>query len=205
MLNLKHHFLLISFLPFVAIHLSLYLSFQDGLLISCNPYVEGCYSISKVARQPSSIIFFKVTLSISALLLFFIWEKIFKSDLYKTHIFFGKLGSISLIIYIIALGNDGFLYEFMRRFGVFIFYMITLYLQWIYTFAQTKLLVLSTHRVLFLKILAYLQIMIFIFSLPFFLIIKNDGYIENIIEWWISLTITIWFFINFIYYKKNDQ
>lgn len=205
MLNLKHHFLLISFLPFVAIHLSLYLSFQDGLLISCNPYVEGCYSISKVARQPSSIIFFKVTLSISALLLFFIWEKIFKSDLYKTHIFFGKLGSISLIIYIIALGNDGFLYEFMRRFGVFIFYMITLYLQWIYTFAQTKLLVLSTHRVLFLKILAYLQIMIFIFSLPFFLIIKNDGYIENIIEWWVSLTITIWFFINFIYYKKNDQ
>ena len=205
MLNLKHHFLLISFLPFVAIHLSLYLSFQDGLLISCNPYVEGCYSISKVARQPSSIIFFKVTLSISALLLFFIWEKIFKSDLYKTHIFYGKLGSISLIIYILALGNDGLLYEFMRRFGVFIFYMITLYLQWIYTFAQTKLIVVSTHRVIFLKILAYLQIMIFIFSLPFFLIIKNDGYIENIIEWWISLTITIWFFINFIYYKKNDQ
>ena len=146
-----------------------------------------------------------MTLSISAFLLFFIWEKIFKSDLYKTHIFYGKLGSISLIIYILALGNDGLLYEFMRRFGVFIFYMITLYLQWIYTFAQTKLIVVSTHRVIFLKILAYLQIMIFIFSLPFFLIIKNDGYIENIIEWWISLTITIWFFINFIYYKKNDQ
>tara|TARA_B100000242_G_scaffold283538_1_gene245906 strand:- start:50 stop:667 length:618 start_codon:yes stop_codon:yes gene_type:complete len=205
MLNLKYHFLLISILPFVAIHLSLFLSFQDGFLISCNPYIEGCYSISKVARQPSSIIIFKVTLSISAFLLFFIWEKIFKNDLYKNHIFLGKLGSISLIIYILALGNDGLLYEFMRKFGVFIFYMNTLYLQWIYTFAQTKLLVLSTYRVFFLKILAYLQIMIFIFSLPFFLIIKNDGYIENIIEWWVSLTITIWFFINFIYYKKYDQ
>ena len=125
--------------------------------------------------------------------------------MYKNHIFLGKLGSISLIIYILALGNDGLLYEFMRKFGVFIFYMNTLYLQWIYTFAQTKLLVLSTYRVFFLKILAYLQIMIFIFSLPFFLIIKNDGYIENIIEWWVSLTITIWFFINFIYYKKYDQ
>ena len=93
----------------------------------------------------------------------------------------------------------------MRRFGVFIFYMTTLYLQSIYTFTQTKLLALSAHRMIFLKLLAFLQIMVFVFSLPFFLIIKNDRYIENIIEWWISLTITIWFFINFIYYKKNDR
>ena len=205
MLNLKYHYLLISLLPFIAIHVSLFLSFQNDLLIACNPYIEGCYSISKVARQPSSIYFFKVLLLISSFLLYFIWEKIFISNLYQTHIFFGKLGSISLIIYILALGNDGFIYEFMRRFGVFIFYMTTLYLQSIYTFTQTKLLVLSAHRMIFLKLLAFLQIMVFVFSLPFFLIIKNDRYIENIIEWWISLTITIWFFINFIYYKKNDR
>ena len=205
MLNLKYHYLLISLLPFIAIHVSLFLSFQNDLLIACNPYIEGCYSISKVARQPSSIYFFKVLLLISSFLLYFIWEKIFISNLYQTHIFFGKLGSISLIIYILALGNDGILYEFMRRFGVFIFYMTTLYLQSIYTFTQTKLLVLSAHRMIFLKLLAFLQIMVFVFSLPFFLIIKNDRHIENIIEWWISLTITIWFFINFIYYKKNDR
>ena len=168
MLNLKYHFLLISLLPFAAIHLSLFLSFQDGLLISCNPYIDGCYSISKVARQPSSISIFKVTLSISAFLLFFIWEKIFSRGLYKIYIFFGKVGSICLIIYILALGNDGFIYEFMRRFGVFIFYMTTINLQWIYTFTQTKPIALSTHRMIFLKLIVYLQIMIFIFSIPFF-------------------------------------
>ena len=61
MLNLKYHLFLVSLLPFIAIHLSLILSIQNDFLDFCNPYIDGCYSISRAARQPSSIIIFKIT------------------------------------------------------------------------------------------------------------------------------------------------
>ena len=103
-----------------------------------------------------------------------------------------------------ALGGEGFLYELMRRFGVFIFYIFTLISQWVFTL-NTQLI----ERKFFLKnflinIIVFLQFLAFLLAIPFFLFVKNYGYIENIIEWWITLLITLWFFINFIYYKKND-
>ena len=58
MFKLKFHLLLVSIIPFIAIHLSFILSVQNEYLALCNPYIDGCYSISRVARQPSSIIIF---------------------------------------------------------------------------------------------------------------------------------------------------
>ena len=60
MLNLRYHLFLVSLLPFIAIHLSLILSIQNDFLDFCNPYIDGCYSISRAARQPYSIIIFKI-------------------------------------------------------------------------------------------------------------------------------------------------
>ena len=204
MIKLKYHLLLVSIIPFIAIHLSFILSVQNEYLSLCNPYIDGCYSISRVARQPSSIIIFKVLMLISALFLFFLWPKLFKPNYNKMLILIGRLGSLFLIAYIVALGEEGFFYEIMRRFGVFIFYIFTLISQWVFTF-NTQI----RKRRFFLKnflinIIVLFQFLSFLLAIPFFLFIKNYGYIENIIEWWITLLITLWFFINFIYYKKND-
>ena len=204
MFKLKYHLLLISIIPFIAIHLSIILSVQNEYLSLCNPYIDGCYSISRVARHPSSIIIFKVLMLISALLLFFLWPKLFKPNYNKMLILIGRLGSLFLIAYIVALGEEGFFYEIMRRFGVFIFYIFTLISQWVFTF-NTQI----RKRRFFLKnflinIIVFLQFLAFLLSIPFFIFVKNYGYIENIIEWWITLLIALWFFVNFIYYKKND-
>ena len=80
MFKLKYHLLFVSIIPFIAIHLSFILSVQNEYLALCNPYIDGCYSISRVARQPSSIIIFKVLMLISALFLFFLWPKLFKPN-----------------------------------------------------------------------------------------------------------------------------
>ena len=204
MFKLKYHLLLVSIIPFIAIHLSFILSVQNEYLSLCNPYIDGCYSISRVARQPSSIIIFKVLMLISALFLFFLWPKLFKPNYNKMLILIGRLGSLFLIAYIVALGEEGFFYEIMRRFGVFIFYIFTLISQWTFTF-NTQI----RKRRFFLKnflinIIVFLQLLAFLLAIPFFIFFKSYGYIENIIEWWITLLITLWFFINFIYYKKND-
>ena len=204
MFKLKYHLLLVSIIPFIAIHLSFILSVQNEYLSLCNPYIDGCYSISRAARQPSSIIIFKVLMLISALFLFFLWPRLFKPNYNKLLILIGRVGSLFLIAYIVALGEEGFFYEIMRRFGVFIFYIFTLISQWTFTF-NTQI----RKRRFFLKnflinIIVFLQLLAFLLAIPFFIFFKNYGYIENIIEWWITLLITLWFFINFIYYKKND-
>ena len=204
MFKLKFHLLLVSIIPFIAIHLSFILSVQNEYLALCNPYIDGCYSISRVARQPSSIIIFKVLILVSALSLFFLWPRLFKPKHNKTLILIGRIGSLFLIAYIVALGEEGFLYELMRRFGVFIFYVFTLISQWVFTFnAEIRKERFFVYN-FFINIIVYIQFLTFLVAIPFFLFIKNYGYIENIIEWWITLLITLWFFINFIYYKKND-
>ena len=204
MFKLKYHLLLVSIIPFIAIHLSFILSVQNEYLSLCNPYIDGCYSISRVARQPSSIIIFKVLMLVSALSLFFLWPRLFKPKHNKTLILIGRIGSLFLIAYIVALGEEGFLYELMRRFGVFIFYVFTLISQWFFTFnAEIRKGRFFVNN-FFINIIVYIQFLTFLVAIPFFLFIKNYGFIENIIEWWITLLITLWFFINFIYYKKND-
>ena len=204
MFKLKYHLLLVSIIPFIAIHLSFILSVQNEYLSLCNPYIDGCYSISRVARQPSSIIIFKVLMLISALLLFFLWPKLFKPNYNKMLILIGRLGSLFLIAYIVALGEEGFFYEIMRRFGVFIFYIFTLISQWVFTFSTQMRIRRFFLKNFLINIIVFLQFLAFLLAIPFFLFAKNYGYIENIIEWWITLLITLWFFINFIYYKKND-
>ena len=204
MLKLKYHLLLVSIIPFIAIHLSFILSVQNEYLTLCNPYIDGCYSISRVARQPSSIIIFKILMLVSAFSLFFLWPRLFKSNYNKILIFIGRIGPLFLIAYIVALGEEGFLYELMRRFGVFIFYIFTLISQWVFTLNVDLRKKRFIDKIFLMNIIVYLQILAFLVAIPFFLFIKNYSYIENIIEWWITLFITLWFFINFIYYKKND-
>jgi len=204
MFKLKYHLLLVSIIPFIAIHLSFILSVQNEYLSLCNPYIDGCYSISRAARQPSSIIIFKVLMLISALFLFFLWPRLFKPNYNKILIFIGRVGSLFLIAYIVALGEEGFFYEIMRRFGVFIFYIFTLISQWVFTFSTQMRIRRFFLKNFLINIIVFLQLLAFLLAIPFFIFFKNYGYIENIIEWWITLLITLWFFINFIYYKKND-
>ena len=204
MFKLKFHLLLVSIIPFIAIHLSFILSVQNEYLSLCNPYIDGCYSISRVARQPSSIIIFKILMLISAFFLFFLWPRLFKPNYNKLLILIGRLGSLFLIAYIVALGEEGFFYEIMRRFGVFIFYIFTLISQWVFTFSTQMRIRRFFLKNFLINIIVFLQLLAFLLAIPFFIFFKNYGYIENIIEWWITLLITLWFFINFIYYKKND-
>ena len=204
MLKLKYHLLLVAIFPFIAIHISFILSVQSEYLTLCNPYIDGCYSISRVARQPSSIIIFKILMLISAFSLFFLWPRLFKPNYNKILILIGRIGSLFLIVYIVALGEEGFLYELMRRFGVFIFYIFTLISQWVFTLNVDSRKIRFLDKIFLINIITFFQILAFFVAIPFFLFIENHSYIENIIEWWITLLITLWFFINFIYCRKND-
>ena len=196
MLNLRFHSFLIFLIPVIAIHVSFFLSTSIGTLDLCNPYIDGCLSISRSSRQPISILFFKVLMIVSGILLFFIWPRILKKSDNSTFKFIGQIGSIFLIIYVIALGNDGDVSRFMRQYGVFIFYLSTLSSQWYYSFYM---------KINSLKLISYWQIVATIASIPFYIYLKNDSAFENIFEWWLSLSINVWFLMYFIYLSNHEE
>ena len=205
MISLKSHLLLVFILSFLAIHIPLLLSTVNEYLEVCNPYFDGCFSISRSSRQPVSIFIFKPLMIISALSLYFLWPRLLNKNYKRIFIYICQIVSLFLIIYTFALVNDGNLYEIMRRYGIFIFYVFTLFSQWAYCFSFNPLnkKFFSRDRILFY--LSILQIIMFISSSPFYIYFKNDGHIENIYEWWITLSIIIWFFVNFLYYNYDDR
>ena len=205
MISLKYHLLIVFILSFLAIHIPLLLSTVNEYLEVCNPYLDGCFSISRSSRQPVSIFIFKPLMIISALSLYFLWPRLLNKNYKRIFIYIGQIGSLFLIIYTFALGNGGNLYEIMRRYGIFIFYVFTLFSQWAYCFSFNPInkKFFSRDRILFY--LSILQIIMFISSSPFYIYFKNDGHIENIYEWWITLSIIIWFFVNFLYYNYDDR
>lgn len=205
MINIRFHLFIVFILPFLAIHIPLIISISNGFLEACNPYLDGCFSISRSSRQPISIYVFKPLMILSAATLYFLWPRLFKKNYKRFFISLGQIGSIFLVIYTIALGYNGDFYELMRRYGIFIFYIFTLFSQWGYCFSIDtidKNFFSNKGRLLFL---CYFQILLFTCSVPFYIFLKNDGYIENIFEWWITLSIIIWFFLNFLYYSENDK
>ena len=205
MINIRFLLFIVFILPFLAIHIPLIISISNGFLEACNPYLDGCFSISRSSRQPISIYVFKPLMILSAATLYFLWPRLFKKNYKRFFISLGQIGSIFLVIYTIALGYNGDFYELMRRYGIFIFYIFTLFSQWGYCFSIDtidKNFFSNKGRLLFL---CYFQILLFTCSVPFYIFLKNDGYIENIFEWWITLSIIIWFFLNFLYYSENDK
>ena len=205
MISIRYHLLIVFILPFLAIHIPLFISIFNGFLETCNPYLNGCFSISRSSRQPISIIVFKPLMIISAVSLYFLWPRLFKENYKKLFIYLGQIGSIFLIIYTLALGFKGDFYELMRRYGIFIFYIFTLFSQWAYSFLENSMSKKFFFQKRSLLFLCYCQIAMFVTSIPFYIFLKNDGYIENIFEWWITLLIIIWFFFNFLYYSQNDK
>ena len=205
MINIRFHLFIVFILSFLAIHIPLIISISNEFLEACNPYLDGCFSISRSSRQPISIYVFKPLMILSAATLYFLWPRLFKKNYKRFFISLGQIGSIFLVIYTIALGYNGDFYELMRRYGIFIFYIFTLFSQWGYCFSIDtidKNFFSNKGRLLFL---CYFQILLFTCSVPFYIFLKNDGYIENIFEWWITLSIIIWFFLNFLYYSENDK
>ena len=65
---------------------------------------------------------------ISAFSYFFLWPRLFKPNYNKMLILIGRVGSLFLIAYIVALGEEGFLYELIEGLVFLFFIFLPLFL-----------------------------------------------------------------------------
>lgn len=182
--------------PLVGIHLAFIVGVDAGVLPACNPYVDGCASISATGRHPPGSLLFRAVMLPQSALLVFTWyfASLWLGQLgaaaraRRAVFWLGLLGALALIVYVTFLGTHGPTYEFMRRFGIYVYFIGTVFAQLTLSFAMPA----SRWRTVMRSTMA----------LPFLLglanfaqkaVLANPDRLENVIEWIVSLLMQLWF------------
>jgi hypothetical protein len=126
--------LLAGLLPLLATVVAYRLSIRLGLVPECNPFVEGCVSISRAARHDLPNILFRAMLLPAAVLQSLCWllcpawlrtlgapptrwERLLPA--------LGVAAGLFLVLYGSFLGTEGEGYRWMRRYGVVFYFGLT--------------------------------------------------------------------------------
>jgi hypothetical protein len=119
--------LVAGLLPFAASLMAWIVSTHAGAVPACNPFVDGCVSISRAARQEVSIAWFRALLLPAATLQALVWllqaqalhaiggDALRRSV--RALVLLGLLAGIALVTYGSFLGGDGAVYRWLRRYG----------------------------------------------------------------------------------------
>jgi hypothetical protein len=206
--------LLAGLLPIVAAHAAYLLNVHAGEAFPaefvCMPYLDGCVSISRAARSGSGLKLFQALMLPSALLLFLSWGYVrqWLADLQacstrqaRTIAALGMVGALFLVAYVTALGNEDEWYRWQRRYGVILYFggtaLAQLLLLWVLWPARARLAGGRIARpIATLAGLVGVQWALGVFSSIKRLIFDDPQLIdriENIIEWWYALPMSLGF------------
>lgn len=125
----------------LAVHASYLLAIGAARVPACVPYIDGCTSISATGRYPPASYLFKALMLPEAVLLMAFWllaaawlrlldsAEGLPQRRYRTVTVIGGIGAGALIVYVTFLGTHEPFYEFMRRFGIYFFFLGTVLAQ----------------------------------------------------------------------------
>ena len=100
----------------------------------CNPYFEGCVSVSRAVRSGPGLYWFKLVMLPLAICLpmawLFVrkWMRAVAPSMSRTRLWAFRLGvggAVALVFYVVFLGTDGEIYKWLRRYGVVFFFGFT--------------------------------------------------------------------------------
>lgn len=212
--------LVTGLMPIVAIHIALLVAIESAVIPACFPYFDGCASISATGRyEPASFIFKPAMMSEWTLLIFYwlfnvAWIRSLAHEAgrpAKTGTWiavFGCAGAVSLILYVTFLGTQAPFYEFMRRFGVYLYFLFSV-------IAQIMLArhTISLSRALQLTAVSRIgKAQLVLALIPFALgalntmlkaTLENPDPAENIIEWIFALLMHVYFLLTYFAWRET--
>ncbi len=212
--------LITGFAPMFAIHASYLIAIRYGVLPACIPYIEGCTSISATGRYPPSSFLFKSVMMPEAILMAAYWlfsvawlralsRAAGRGDKVGTSIaVFGIAGAVFLIVYVTFLGTQGPVYDFMRRFGVYLYFLFTVVAQLI--LVAKVMSVSSSLRIP--AVIAITKIQLAVTLIPFALgllnlvlkaVLEDAVATERIIEWIFALLMHSYFLLSYFSWRAT--
>lgn len=199
-------------------------SMQAGLAPACFPLTEGCVSISGSVRSVPVIYLFRaVMLPMSVVLFAFWWLNSIELSRYLTArttlrrwiLCLSLTGTAFLPLYVIFLGTDGPVYEFLRRLGIYVFFGATGIAQLLTTLALRSQIFTDNARLPFYDarhMALNIQFIFVVFMLlvgPLNLIqkqiLEDHRSVENIIEWNFGLLMFGWYVLQGLVFNNLIQ
>ena len=205
-------------IPVLAATLAYWLSARHGALPSCNPWLDGCTSISAAGRYPpGSYLFRAVQLPYAAVIVviwFFSreWLRTLCGDQQRQRIrvmyVSGVLAAVALIVYVTFLGTGEPIYQFMRRFGIYAYFLGTVVAQLMLSITlaayagnsgAVELRRISRH----MMVLAALPFVFGILNLVLKTSLDNAAAAQNRIEWIATLLMQTWFVLLYLAWRQT--
>ena len=212
--------LFISLVPLIGVHTAYLIAVDYGYLQPCIPYIDGCTSISGTGRYPPASFLFKaVEMAIAVALPVFWyfsvkWLRALAPDWHGHAVWSifvsGLVGAIALIVYVTFLGTKEPFYEFMRRFGIYLYFLGTVLAQLFLAISLRGVCRTMGDRVL----RRMSTVMLLMCLTPFALGLLNLAQkailpgetadaLENSIEWVASLMMQAYFAVVFFAWRRT--
>lgn len=206
--------------PIIAVHGSYLIGIRAGVLPACIPYIDGCTSISATGRySPASFLFKSVMMPEAILMAMYwlfsvAWLRSLERAAGRTANggtmvgVFGVAGAFFLIVYVTFLGTQGPVYDFMRRYGVYLYFLFTVIAQLI--LVARVLSVSSSLRIR--SVVTITKIQLTVALIPFALGILNlalkavlDDAVapERIIEWIFALLMHSYIVLSYFSWRST--
>ncbi len=211
--------LVAGLLPAIAALVAFALAVQAGLVPACNPFIDGCVSISRAARHDLPNHVFRALVLPAAALQALTWLSAAQTllalgggTLRRSAWMLGLIGvaaGIALVLYGSFLGTEGATYRWLRRYGTVVYFGGTCLAMLLYGRAlqglhATRPLQSAHAGAPTARKLPYDRVLLVLFALIVALGLGNaliamwadaalKERIENVTEWWGSLFITLAF------------
>lgn len=127
--------LFLALWPILIVHASYAVSIVEAHVLPCNPYWDGCTSISRAARYGSANHLFRAAMLPYALPLGLYWWLNQRWLLAlgdrgsRAMMITGWVGVLFMILYVTFLGTEGPTYQLMRRYGINVYFGATYFAQ----------------------------------------------------------------------------
>lgn len=209
---------LAGLVPFVAAHLVLFVSISRGYVEPCNPYLDGCMSISRAARYGLSNHLFQAIMLPYATLLAMYWLACRRwllesgdtpGPALRWMPWLGIVSASFLVLYATYLGSEGDFYRLMRRYGVTVYFSFNYLAQILLTkrmFAlrEAGLLMVpgwipGTKLALCVIVLA-----LGLANVAGSVLLEDNYTFENVIEWHAALAMTLFYFFTWAAWRRTD-
>jgi len=210
--------LVTGLLPMIAIHVSLALAVHAGAIPACFPYIDGCASISATGRyEPASFVFKPAMMSEWAIMVFYwlfnaAWLRALAGDadrkIGRWMAISGVAGALALVLYVTFLGTQAPFYEFMRRFGIYLYFLFSVIAQ----------IMLARHTIVLARKYALASIervgrwQLWLALVPFALgalnlvlkaTLEDPDPSENVIEWIFALLMHAFFLLTWFSWRDT--
>jgi hypothetical protein len=199
---------IVGIVPVIVININYLIAASEGSVPWCNPYWDGCTSISATGRHGIAFVFFKVTMLPVAGLYALYWRQIHRQlchegYLDKTVLRLGYLSVAALCLYIVTLGLVGDSFQLGRRIGI-IFYFTFTYLCQLLTIYHIKKLQIHLVGLTLQLQLSLLILGIGVLTLVLGIVLENYNDYEDAFEWNIALLLHLGFLLNWWGWRQRQ-